>query len=71
MKSAYIITWVNNNGDDDGKDEEEKKFLSPTLHWQIQQVKKRLLFIFQSYYYQRPLLSLKEEEVEKEKVSGN
>ena len=46
MKSAYIITWVNNNGDDDGKDEEEKKFLSPTLHWQIQQVKKRLLFIF-------------------------
>ena len=32
---------------------------------------KRLLFIFQSYYYQRPLLSLKEEEVEKEKVSGN
>ena len=32
---------------------------------------KKTPFYFQSYYYQRPLLSLKEEEVEKEKVSGN
>ena len=44
MKSAYIITWVNNNGDDDGKDEEKEKFLSPTLTDPTGE--KRLLFIF-------------------------
>ena len=45
MKSAYIITWVNNNGDDDGKDEEKEKFLSPTLT-DIQQVKKDSFLFF-------------------------